>query len=120
MWERLARLAYPETAETMVVLAKDKFVDTLPEEDMRLHIRQNKPTTLRDALRDALRLAVELESYELASRQRPKLVRGAHLEGGPVHTPTSGASSSAHVLQQLVEAIGQCGREPRQKKADLM
>ena len=110
--ERLACLAYPEAAETMVVLAKDKFVDILPEKDMRLHIRQNKPTTLRDALR----LAVELESYELASRQRPKLVRGAHLEGGPVHTPASGASSSAHVLQQLVEAIGQCGREPCQKK----
>ena len=100
--ERLACLAYPEAAETMVeVLAKDQFVDALPEEDMRLRIRQNKPTTLRDALR----LAVELESYELVSRQRPKLVRGAHLEGGPVHTPASEASSSGDVLQQLVEAI---------------
>ena len=84
-----------------MVLTKDKFVDTLPEEDMRLCTRQNKPTSLRDALR----LVVELESYEFVSRQRPKLVRGAHLEGGPVHTPASGASSSAHVLQQLVEAI---------------
>ena len=76
-----------------MVLTKDKFVDTLPEEDMRLRIRQNKPTSLRDALR----LAVELESYELVSKQRSKLVRGAHLESGPVHTPASGASSSAHI-----------------------
>jgi len=70
--ERLVRLAYPEATEAMVeVLAKDQFVDALPEEDMRLRIRQNKPVMLRDALR----LALELESYQLASRQRPKLVR---------------------------------------------
>ena len=52
------------------VLAKDQFVDALPDEDMRLHIRQNKPTTLRDALS----LGLELESYQIASRQRTKLV----------------------------------------------
>ena len=49
--ERLARLAYPEATEAMVeVLAKDQFVDALPDEDMRLRIRQNKPVMLRDAL----------------------------------------------------------------------
>ena len=44
--EHLVRLAYPEAAEAMVeVLAKDQFVDALPDEDMRLRIRQNKPAT---------------------------------------------------------------------------
>jgi len=108
--ERLVRLAYLEAAESMVeVLAKDQSVDALPDEDMRLHIRQNKPTTLRDALG----LALELESYQLASRQRTKLVRGTHLEKGPVQQkqPTaSGVTSSANVQQQLVEAIQQCGK----------
>ena len=48
--EKLVRLPYPEAAESMVeVLAKDQFVDALPDKDMHLHIRQNKPTTLRDA-----------------------------------------------------------------------
>ena len=64
------------------VLAKDQFVDALPDEDMCLHIRENKPTTLRDAIR----LALELESYQLASRQRKKLVREPHLEEGPTAT----------------------------------
>jgi len=108
--ERLVRLAYLEAAESMVeVLAKDQFVDALPDEDMRLRIRQNKPTTLRDALG----LTLELESYQLASRQRAKSVRGTHLEEGPVQQkqPTdSGVISSADVLQQLVEAIQQCGK----------
>ena len=47
------------------VLAKEHFVDALLDEDMHLRIRQNKPTTLRDALR----LALELEYYQLPSRQ---------------------------------------------------
>ena len=100
--ERLVRLAYPEAHESMVeVLAKDQFVDALPDEDTRLRIRQNKPATVRDALR----LALELESYQIASRQRTKLVRGTHLEEGPTQLEQSTVASSADVLQQLVEAI---------------
>ena len=75
--ERLVRLAYPEAAEAMVeVLTQDQFIDALSEEDMRLRIRQNKPASLRDALR----IALELESYQLASKQKVRLVREAQLE----------------------------------------
>ena len=69
-WQkRLTRLAYPKAAETMItVLAKDQFIDALPDEDMRLRIRQSRPPTLRQALETAL----ELESYSMASkRARP-------------------------------------------------
>jgi len=72
--EHLVNLAYPETADSMVeVLAKDQFVDALPEEDMRVRIRQNKPATLRNALA----MALELESYQLASKQKARFVRGS-------------------------------------------
>ena len=48
---RLTRLAYPESAETMiVVLAKDQCIDALPDKDMRLRIRQSRPPDLRQAL----------------------------------------------------------------------
>ena len=44
--ERLVRLAYPDAAESMVeVLAKDQFIDALPEENMRLRIRQSSRNT---------------------------------------------------------------------------
>jgi len=77
--EHLVCLAYPETADSMVeVLAKDQFVDALPEEDMRLCIWQNKPATLRDALA----MALELESYQLASKRKARFVREAQLEEG--------------------------------------
>ena len=74
--EQLVHLAYPEADEAMgKVLAQDQFIDTLPDEYMRLRICQNKPTTLRDALR----MALKLESYQLASRQRAWYVREAQL-----------------------------------------
>ena len=75
--ERLTRLAYPDAAEQMItVLAKDQFIDSLPEEDMRLRIRQSRSATLRQTLEAAL----ELESYVVTSK-RIKPVREVLLEG---------------------------------------
>ena len=102
--ERLTRLAYPGATKDMIqVLAQDQFVDALVEEDVRLRIRQNKPVTLRDALR----IALELESYQLASRQRVKYVREAQsLEDGyAVQQQVSTATAREDILQQLVDAI---------------
>lgn len=54
---------------------KDQFIDSLPEEDMQLRIRQSRPANLRQALKTAL----ELESYIVASK-RVKSVREVPLE----------------------------------------
>lgn len=68
--ERLVHLTYSNTTESMVeVLSKDHFIDSLPDEEVRLRIRQNKPTTLRETLA----LALELESYQLASKKKPSM-----------------------------------------------
>ena len=62
-------MAYLEAAESMVVvLAMDQFVDSLPEEDMRLCIRQHRLTTLRAT-------ALEQESYQIAIKQKAKFVK---------------------------------------------
>jgi len=75
--DRLCRLAYPGVAPAMLeLLANDQFVDALTDEDMRLRIRQNRPETLRGALEAAL----QMESYQLASKQTCKMVRGVHIE----------------------------------------
>ena len=64
---RLTHLAYPsaprEVAET---LAKDYFVDALPDFDMRLRIQQSRPSYLNDAVR----LAVEIEAFTRAEKQK--------------------------------------------------
>ena len=109
----MSGLAYPEAAESMVeVLAKDQFVDTLPDEDLRLRIRQNKPATLRDALGTAL----ELESYQLASKQKARFVQEAQLEEKhPVQcrmTNQGAKEQTGDVLQQLVDALQQVTKVP--------
>lgn len=62
--ERLSRLAYPDAPPTLRdVLARDQFMDALPDEDIRLRIKQERPQTLRKALE----MALELESFQPAS-----------------------------------------------------
>ena len=61
----------------------DQFVDSLPEEDMRLCIRQHRPTTLRAA-------ALEQESYQIAIKQKAKFVKAG--EEQPVQSVTTSGS----------------------------
>ena len=65
--DQLTRLAYPDATTAMLqMLAHDQFIDSLPDEEMRLRVRQNRPRSLKEALQCAL----ELESYQLASRHQ--------------------------------------------------
>ncbi len=107
--ERLTRLAYPDAPESMVdVLARDQLVDALPDDDTRLRIRQSRP----DSLRQALQVALELESHQLASRQRQKVVREVRLDGETCDTevrqPGTAIPPGGELIQQLVEALKQC------------
>lgn len=112
--ERLAHLAYPDAADDMLeIIVKDQFLDALRDDDLRLRIRQNRPTTLNEALERAL----ELESYQVANRQRSKTVREVQLEqvstkiGGEEHfvNKTGVDMGPLEKLQQcLLEAIQRC------------
>ncbi|CAB4011553.1 Retrovirus-related Pol poly from transposon 412 [Paramuricea clavata] len=74
--ERLCRLAYPDAPPTLRdVLARDQFVDALTDEDTRLRIKQERPKSLRKALEAGL----ELESFQIAARQRLKVSRETEL-----------------------------------------
>ena len=103
------------------VLGIDHFIDALHEEEMRLKVRQNRPKTLREAVQTAL----ELESFHLASRQRPRPVRGAKIDcsSEAEGTPTV-ADLQKQVLdclrEGLQQVLAQCttagqqrGRQPR-------
>ena len=110
--ERLARLAYPGASPPMLeVLAKDQFVDALPDEDMRLRIRQSRPSSLRATLEAAL----ELESYQLASRQRSKPVREVVVaHGGQNRSERQStatrpeAGDAATQLEEVARTLQQC------------
>ena len=48
------------------MLSRDQFVDALQDPDMQLRVKQERPPSLQRALE----LALELESFQLASNQR--------------------------------------------------
>ena len=98
--EKLLRLAYPGADAMMLeLLGVDHFIDALHDEEMRLKVRQSRPKTLREAVKAAL----ELESFQLASRQRLRPVRGAKVEI-PVD---SEANTMAEFQKQLLEMVQQ-------------
>lgn len=88
------------------VLPCDQFIDSLPYEKMRLRVRQNRPSSLKKALQRAL----ELESYQLASRHR----RGA----GAVREVQLEENSRQAEQQQLVQ-LQQLQSEIRKMRKSL-
>lgn len=63
----MAHLAYPTAQrEVTEIIAKDQFVDALIGFDMRLRIQQSRSRSLNEAIR----LAVEIEAFSRAERQR--------------------------------------------------
>jgi len=81
---------------------------------MRLRIQQNQPKTLREALETAL----ELESYQLSSKQRFRTVHKVSMKESTCYQgqlQNVGAEKSGDVVQQLVEALKQLpGSSPKQ------
>jgi hypothetical protein len=63
---RLVNLAYPTVPENVRdTLAKQHFIKALADSKMRLRIKQSRPQNLNDAIR----LAVELETFNRAERR---------------------------------------------------
>jgi hypothetical protein len=62
---RLVNLAYPTVPENVRdTLAKQHFMEPLADSEMRIRIKQSRPQNLNDAIR----LAVELETFNRAER----------------------------------------------------
>ena len=66
--ERLARLTYADaSSDTQNIHAMEQFIEAICDDDLRVRVLQSRPTNLQEALRSAL----ELESYTLAVRRTP-------------------------------------------------
>ena len=112
--ERLARLAYPDATDDMLdIIVRDQFLNAFRDEDLRLRVRQSRPTSANEALERAL----ELESYQLANRHRSRTVREVQLEqyideGEHTVNKTAVDAGSLEKLQQcLLEAIQHCSEQ---------
>lgn len=71
--KKLTRQAYPNAASNLIsTLARDYFIDALPDSDMRLRIRESQVTDISQAEI----LALRLEAYRVADRQKSHRFRG--------------------------------------------
>ena len=87
-------------------LAKDQFIDSLTDEDTKLRIRQNR----HESLQQALEVALELESYQLASTQRAIPVRSAQLDCESDYTQSRSLRKTrpSGVSPDVLEELHQC------------
>lgn len=110
---RLTHLAYPTAPRDVTeMIAKDQFIDALSDFDMRLRIQQSRPKSLNDAVR----LAVEIEAFCRAERQRRHDVgfaRGATKDAVDINT------ASAHSSIGVNEEILKLRQEIQQSMRDL-
>ena len=81
--KRLVNLAYPTApGDVKEILAKENFIDALVDSDMRLRIKQARPTTLNDAVRHA----IELEAFNKAEQKRKEgYLRPMNKSASPVN-----------------------------------
>ena len=93
----------------LIVLAKDQFINVLPDEGIRLRIRQSRPTSLRQALE----IVMELESYSIASK-KAKQVRKVHLVTKDASNDEN--PNSDDLLKQLEACIKAMQRGKKGKK----
>ena len=79
-FRRLSRLAYPDASPDLrETLARDFFIDALGDADTRWRVRQNRPSTLNKALE----IAVELEAFFAADKQRGRQLRTVQTQPAP-------------------------------------
>ena len=97
---RLTRLAYPDVpAETRGTMAQDFFVDALRDSDARWKLRQARPKSLDEALT----LAVELEAFRAAERDRTG--PGAKTAHAYPEEPQEACRQSTLDLQKEIEDL---------------
>jgi hypothetical protein len=64
---KLVRLAYPSGEQSIIeIIALEHFIDALSDPDTKWRIQQTRPQSLDQAVR----VAVELEAFQMANRQK--------------------------------------------------
>ncbi|XP_065921922.1 uncharacterized protein [Magallana gigas] len=92
---RLANLAYPTAnLEIRETLSRDQFVDALIDSDMRIRIKQSRPTNLNEAVK----LAVELEVFNRAEHK-------SHLRTTVTETVNEVQSSNESDLAMMIKDL---------------
>ena len=111
---RLTTLAYPGANASLIdTLAMGNFIDSISDSDMRLKIQQTRPKVFNEAVK----VAVELEAFDKAERQRQgnKYVRGTSSNS----TPDDVSSETTVILQKLSKFLDQADATNTPSSSDV-
>ena len=101
------------------ILSLDHFIDALTDSEIKLRLREARPTNLNAAET----LAVRLESYRLADSQRTKSVRIAEIDKGSssiesVKSDLDGLKRSVTSLAASVDKLARAQDRPHGNKSN--
>lgn len=106
--KRLTRKAYPTAGKELVeTLSLDHYLDAIPDQDIRLRIREVGPKDISHAEE----IAVRLEAHKMADRQRTKQVRMVEA----VESPTKQLEKQVGAIEKGLRDLT---REVRSMKQD--
>lgn len=101
----LTRQAYPAAPSSLQdTLARDHFIDALPDSEMWRRIHQARPKCLREALTTAL----EVEAFYVADRHRTRVQARAVLPSSidpPISEPENDLQKQVGGLRQVVNQL---------------
>ena len=104
---RLTNLAYPKASSDLKeILATEQFLDGLYDSEMRLKIKQARPSSLNDAIQTA----VELEAFNRAEKRRTKIVRWME------HKSSARSPKLEKLIEAMQKSISALAREVRDLK----
>ena len=107
---RLTNLAYPTAPyDVRETLSKEYFIDALIDSDIRLRIKQSRPATLNDAIRQA----VELEAF-VKVEEKNKELKG-YIR--PVDVTEPEQSKTDKELQKLLSRLEELQKEMKELKS---
>ena len=104
---RLIKLAYPTAScDLKEILATEQFLDGLYDSEMRLKIKQARPSSLNDAIQRA----VELEAFNRAEKRRTETVRWME------HKSSTRSPKLEKLIEAMQKSISTLAREVRDLK----
>ena len=114
--QRLVRQAYPDAPLSVwEVLAKDHFVDAIPDTDIRWKVLQTRPGTVQEALATA----TEVEAFQISERQRLRPGRlTANIVGPQVSDKHHDTLDSS--ISKILSEMKKDREEQRRLMEDLM
>lgn len=105
--KRLSRKAYPSApSDLMETLCRDHFIDALTVSNIRLRIQQARPKNIDEATK----LAVELDAFHQAEKQREK-----HLSTSVLHVNTTETSICTMTFNRVSQKFQKSCRKYERK-----